>query len=91
MIEEDQKVLSYTIEKKFQETDMDAYEALMAQEYRKEAEEKKEFYRQNKKKLSKKQVKYYVQSNSKFSGFRVSNHIGVKSYVWFDSSQLKTD
>ena len=45
MIEEDQKVLSYTIEKKFQETDMDAYEALMAQEYRKEAEEKKEFYR----------------------------------------------
>ena len=38
-MEEDQKVLSYTIHKKFQETDMDAYEALMANEYKKEAEE----------------------------------------------------
>ena len=65
-------MLSYTIAKKFQETDQDAYEALMLHENKKAAQEQREHLRQYKKKLSKKQVKYYVDSSEKFSGFRVS-------------------
>ena len=83
---EDQKLMSYTIQKKFQETEQDAYEALMEFENKKAHEDMKAFQREHKKKLSKKQVKYYVDSNAKFTGFRVS--IVCKASACFQRSNM---
>ena len=69
---EDQKLMSYTIKQKFDETEPDVYYELLQRENANLYKGMLEQQKKHKKKLSKKQVKYYVNSNEKFSNFRAA-------------------
>ena len=64
--------MSYTIKQKFDETEPDIYQEMLQRENKNMFRGMLEEQRKYKKKLSKKQVKYYVNSDDRFKNFRAA-------------------